>query len=454
ETMRLSSSGNNADVNPDVLEICNMINDDCNPSTPDGYYESYYESTETTCDDGLDNDCGGAADTDDCDCPGAVCVESIITGNPGLHGCALLSDGTVQCWGDNERYQFGVTSAPGTSYGDHNTPVDVDLGIGNIVDLSGGRYFTCALIDDGNVKCWGKPFEDYSIQGIEIIDIDLSRDADILVVGPAHACAILDDMSVECWGDGENGELGNGGDVSYWDGTVATVPGLSGVIDISLGEYHTCALVTDVNEVWCWGSNQEGQLGVGSEGLETGCDHSPCSYVPVQVTEATGAYDIEVGTRHSCAVVGGILKCWGYNQWCILSDADDGSCSPYEGDCTENFAPATPSAVSGKSDIESVSAGADFTCVLDITGRVQCWGDNVYGQSGDYPGMDGGSYQVCSLNTMIGAGAVQLTAGDGFACARTKDGVVWCWGSNYEGQLGFGNDEPYLSDTAMQVAIQ
>lgn len=150
-------------------------------------------------------------------------VLSVTTG--GAHSCALLADRTVSCWGSNQLNQLGRTSAensgrcPGTLYNTvascSATPTPV-AGLTNVVSVAAGSWHTCALIDDGTVKCWG-----------------------------ANNFGQLGDGSI-------------GGSVA----TPVTVSGLHGVVALSVGSFHSCALLDNGN-VYCWGYNQFGQVGNG-----------------------------------------------------------------------------------------------------------------------------------------------------------------------------------------------
>jgi alpha-tubulin suppressor-like RCC1 family protein len=127
----------------------------------------------------------------------------------------------------------------------------------------------------------------------------------------------------------------------------------SGIIAISTGQRHTCALSIG-GEVRCWGYNGYGQLGDG-----TNTDSS----VPVDVSGlAIGATAISLGHIHSCALTSaGGVTCWG---------------SSYG---------STPVDISGlTSGVIAIGAGAQHSCVVTSDGGVSCWGgDNQFGELGD-----------------------------------------------------------------------
>ncbi len=142
------------------------------------------------------------------------------------HTCAVLSDGTVQCWGDNEYGQLGNGTGTNSS-----VPVAV-TGITNAVAVAAGDYNTCVLLSDGTVQCWGinndTPFGNgiTTYSGVPVTVIGLTN-AVAVVAGSmyvsiwpgsqsvlSNACALLSDGTVQCWGDNTYGELGNGTTIS------------------------------------------------------------------------------------------------------------------------------------------------------------------------------------------------------------------------------------------------
>ncbi len=193
------------------------------------------------------------------------------------HACALLSDRTVRCWGQNDQGQLGDgTTTP------RLTAVAV-RGLSNVIDVSAAWPYTCAVVDGGSgsgpVKCWGasNKWTGNGPSNRSLVPITVGGITDALAVtaGGGSACALLADRTVECWGDNSRGELGNGTRAS--SSTPVVVPGLSGVQAIDAGDGSVCAVMQDAM-VRCWGSAGDYEPDVPNDVL-----------TPTQVPGLTGA---------------------------------------------------------------------------------------------------------------------------------------------------------------------
>lgn len=251
-----------------------------------------------------------------------------------------------------------------------------------------------------------------------------------VAAGGFHSCALLPEASVACWGLNHLGQLGIGtsgfGTESY---VPVPVPGLTDVVEVSLGQFHTCALLGD-GSVSCWGGNALGQLGDG-----TNVD----SPVPVVVSTITNAVAISSGSGglHTCALLaGGTVSCWGQN---LEGELGDGT----------NVDSSVPVAVSGITDAVAVSAGGIQTCALLADSTISCWGDNTFGQLGDSTNV---SSNVPVAVTGI-TDAVSVSVGVVHACAQLSDGTAVCWGNNDSGQLGNATDG-LGTESNVPVAVQ
>lgn len=240
--------------------------------------------------------------------------------------------------------------------------------------------------------------------------------------GLAHTCALPAIGGVQCWGLNDSGQLGDGSQTDRHGPVQVTGLPDEPIVAIDAGEAFTCAQ-TAAGNLYCWGENIHGQLGNGTQ---------QSSVVPLAVTNLSGPVEsFSLGTAHGCAIVsGGVVECWGYNGWGQLGDGS-------------TFDRAVPEAVGGlaaTSLIESVAAGQDHTCAATSVGDVLCWGDNFFGQVGD-----GTSHTRPLPERVFGLSghgeprrglALQVAAGATHTCALTTSRQVLCWGENISGQLG------------------
>jgi alpha-tubulin suppressor-like RCC1 family protein len=323
----------------------------------------------------------------------------------GAHTCALLTGGGIDCWGANALGTLGN----GTNWGPETcrdpcstTPVAVS-GISTATQVAAGGNNTCALLTGG---------------------------------------------SVDCWGENEYGQLGDGtntGPESCYQYPCSTTPvavgGITDAVQIAAGELRdTCALRAG-GTVDCWGWNQAGQLGDGTNTGPESCSGNPCSTKPVAVSGITNAVQISVGIGQTCAVLrGGGVDCWGANDAGQLGDGPSTGPEPLGGG---GFS-STPVAVSGITEATQVATGYDHTCALLASGSVDCWGEAIYFGNGDPTGskMETCSGQPCSTKpvSVTGiTGATQIDSQYEETCVVLKAGGIECWGFlNDYGQLGDG----------------
>lgn len=184
--------------------------------------------------------------------------------------CAVLSTGTAKCWGSNEYGQLGNGTRTGIGV---PTPVWVK-GIRNATAIATGARHACAVLSTGTVKCWGRDgvgqLGDSTQSHSRTVPVRVKgiRNATAITAGYSHTCALLADRTVMCWGAGGNGQLGNGTlhhaptPVSVKHIRKATAIGGGGELP---GFGHTCALLA-TGAVQCWGDNSSGQLGNGRHG--------------------------------------------------------------------------------------------------------------------------------------------------------------------------------------------
>jgi alpha-tubulin suppressor-like RCC1 family protein len=222
----------------------------------------------------------------------------------GLTGCVLIESGAVECWGLDSDGQLG-DGAPFNNNAFRPTPAPVS-GISNATAVSTGSNQACALLTDGTVKCWGRDTNGQLGDGQHTstatpVQVEGITKAVAVSAGGFHGCALLADGSVACWGSNSEGQLGDGTTAS--SATPVHVAGLSGATAISAGVNHTCAILA-AGTIDCWGSNEWGQLGT-----PDGSSHEP-----VPVSGIDNAVSVSAGGFHSCAkLADGTVECWGRN---------------------------------------------------------------------------------------------------------------------------------------------
>jgi hypothetical protein len=189
----------------------------------------------------------------------------------------------------------------------------------------------------------------------------------------------------------------------------------SGVAAITAGYASTCALTTE-GAIKCWGNNEYGGLGDGT---------NVNRYTPVDVIGlSSGVKAISAGEGHTCAITGtGGVKCWGSNENGKLGD----------GSTDDHWTPWDVAGLS--SDVSAISAGKYQTCAMTDSGRILCWGGNWSGELGDGTS----THRLTPVETSgIASHASAVEAGDFHTCALVGQGRPKCWGSDYVGELGLG----------------
>jgi alpha-tubulin suppressor-like RCC1 family protein len=195
---------------------------------------------------------------------GGFALASLSVG--GTHTCGLTAEGTAYCWGANAAGQLGV----GDNVASSAVPLPVSGGI-VFASISAGESHTCGLTPNGVLYCWGWNLEgelgDGSGRALSATPNRIAADHVFLAVsaGGLHTCAVDTAHDLYCWGLNANGQLGIGPSGPTIAPTPQRVAGSLAFAKISLGNAHSCAATTA--GVWyCWGQNDNGQLGVGHKG--------------------------------------------------------------------------------------------------------------------------------------------------------------------------------------------
>ncbi len=363
----------------------------------------------------------------------------------------------------------GVCFAPGCGDGKLDTGEECDDGnivpadgcdsdckSSAVVAIAGGYTHTCALLRDGNVRCWGGNdqgqlglgnADDHSNQQpYQLPLVGLGGKVAAITSGSHHNCALMQDSTMQCWGANSHGQLGLGhsqnvGANESPSAQVSRVDLGVPVQAIAAGGDSTCALLTD-GTVRCWGRNDFGQLGLGHTN-DVGAAAAPSALL-AQVTLDATALAIGVSGEHACAALSNYtFRCWGRNQFGQL---DDSATTSNIGD---NEPPTSAAALNfyvGQTAVTTLLGSGWRTFVLYDSGMVAGWGYNLDGALG--AGSVDSRYPSYSQR-IIGAsqGVSQIAAGSTHACQIQNDHSLYCWGLNDSGQLGT-SDTATIGDAA------
>ena len=359
-----------------------------------------------------------------------------------MFALALKADGTVVGWGANALGQLGDAT-----FTNRLTPVTaVTLGSGSgVVAIAAGLSHAVALKADGSVWSWGSNnngnLGNPSIVGasnvpVPVVGLGSGSGVVALTAGGNFTLALKADGTVWGWGSNNNGQLGIGNIINQPVPVQVKGPGavgvLSNIVALSappaVNGRFVLALSAD-GTLWAWGNNSTGQLGDGTTSNRT---------TPVQVTDVGGsgvlsgviAIDAGGGTNnpHALAVqTDGTVLAWGSN-----SNGQLGT-----GDTVAHAVPVPVAGLGRGSGVVAVSAGTGLSLALKSDGSVRAWGDNSSGQLGNgtffgrpVPSAVAGMTEIRSISTAIRSN---------HSLAIRTDGAVVAWGNNDNGQLGTGD---------------
>jgi hypothetical protein len=381
------------------------------------------------------------------------------------HACALFGDGSIKCWGRNDHGQLGLgdTEDRGDAPGEMGAALPVvDLGAGRrAVDLAAGSASTCAVLEGGQVKCWGQnalgklglgDAADRGAQPGEMGDalpavaLGAGARAVAVQVGNYHACALLDDGSVRCWGATPATGIG------YQSGdTPATLGDALPPVALGAGRRAralfaafemSCAILDD-DTAKCWGANELGELGTGDAVWRGGDLAGMGDSLPViDLGPGRRAVTMAPSSYSACAVLDDAsARCWG-----DASDLGLGTSTEGHGATPGSMGAGLPPVLLGVGRTAlSMASAARATCALLDDHTVKCWGYNVGGDlgvgdgesRGDAPGEMGDALPAVDLGA--GRTALAIAAGAFTVCAVLDTHELKCWGTNTNGQLGLGD---------------
>jgi len=375
--------------------------------------------------------------------------------------CAIINGG-VKCWGFG---RMGNGSADTLEM----FPAQVNDLSSGVLKIVAGYNHICALLEDKTVKCWGRNNFGQIGDGTTITRnspttvVSSSTDSNALSgvldleAGFYHTCAVLESGQVTCWGKNGSGQLGldNGTSGESQNSAISSSPVQPYVVDnvdsikkLALGLNHSCALLKNSGKIKCWGYNGFGQLGYITQfgariypvpAFVKSDIPEPNSYS--QNTIFNGASDITAGMSHTCALVSGSVKCWGGEH-------------PYHVGRLSFGVGSTPSSVPAEvkdlfsgttvldSGVTQIKSGPQLTCALTSAGIVKCFGyDSASTNPNAFNKANSTIYTVSSLS---GVSSIILTAGSDHYCSIANS-KIYCWGDNNSAELADGYLQQYYS---------
>jgi cysteine-rich repeat protein len=394
------------------------------------------------------------------------------------HSCAVLSDGTVACWGDDDNGQLG----DGTS-GLGSGAAALVPGLAAIVDVEAGEDTNCAIDDLGQLFCWGDGIDGQlgvgsTLDSANPQPVVLPAVVEDVTLGDQFACVLLVNDEVWCWGEGSDFQVGSGNFMPVLSPIqVPNIPAVD-LVDIESGGRGSC--VTSVaGERWCWGYSGNGNLGfaplrqlepvapsfsgplqelvldapqeegvlcgvlldgsvecTGDGTLVNNTTSGPRGYfdpithhlvVPTPLPALADVQDMDMGFGFACAATSTDVQCWGDNSNRQLGQGGIVTADIY-----------SPVPVMGLGAVDELETGSLHACVR-VGGTVQCWGNNFDFQTGDSSGTTDVSLPFTVPNL---ADAVDIALGQSHSCALRATGVVSCWGDDLNGQMGDNDMDP------------
>jgi cysteine-rich repeat protein len=423
------------------------------------------------CDDGNRSNTDGC--TNNCSLP--ACGDGFVqAGETCDDGNKVNGDGCNASCGNEPPGGGTPPPPPGVTGG--AAPVIIPV-TGEPHAIAAGIGHTCALTPEGGVQCWGN--NDFGQLGdgtnnssnvpVDVVGFGLASTgsdtaqvlkaaakpvfasaASTIVAGGNHTC-VISGSEVWCWGQNDQGQLGDGST----ENRNKPVKVLSGAADITAGLSYTCAELFN-GQVMCWGDNSLGQLADGST-----TDHNS----PTVASLVTGLANVDAGQNKDCGIThSGLVRCVTSNadnfvnehpgpnldvavsrfNNLILALTNDGV--PVE------FKSGKPEIVESLTSVEDVDSGVGHVCALKSDGTVFCWGSNNYGQLGN----DSTTSSTNPDEVVDLSGAYQLAVGKNHVCVLIPNSTpgledrIMCWGLNTDGQLGDASNDN--SNVPVEVA--
>jgi alpha-tubulin suppressor-like RCC1 family protein len=358
--------------------------------------------------------------------------------------------GSVLAWGDNYYGYLGNGSTAQSL-----VPTQTSLPAGTIAtSVASSHFSSLAITSTGSLLAWGSNVNGQlgigTLVGPDTCNAEPCSDTPVAVALPAgtiataaasghnYDLAATSTGQVYAWGYNNYGELGDGTTADSDAPMAVPLPAGTDVTAVTAG-HDTSYALTSTGQIYAWGYNANGQLGIGNDTGPDSCGGTPCSTSPVAVQLPAGVTitAIAAGARHVLALAStGQIYAWGYNF--------DGQLG--NGTTTNSFAPVAIQLPAGVTTT-AVAAGHFYSLALTSTGQVYAWGENYDGQLGvgtsTGPQSCGGnpcSTTPVAVQLPAGVVATAVAGGGGQSLALTSTGGIYAWGYNGNGQLGNNSD--------------
>ena len=350
------------------------------------------------------------------------------------HSCGIKADGTAYCWGSDQYGQLGIVHGDTlcgpvqSRYRCSPIPRSVQPGL-ELASVSAGAEHTCAITIAGDAYCWGANDQgqlgDLSTGGPTLVRVPAPGGLPWVQIsaGFSHTCAVRSDGVVFCWGSNDRGQLGNGTFVGGIGPARVKLP--SPMAAVSAGQSRTCARTT-TGGVYCWGAVWLTR--------DNGLEITRAQPTPQAVPGAPAMAWLSVGTLTTCAAAtSGFAYCWEAN---VRGEMGTGN----------QTGSTLPEQVASPLEFVQVSAGIVQTCGVSSSGAGYCWGDDSFGQLGVLPSLlverCGGQQLPCATTPVAVFGRqrfIEISTGFGsHSCGVTTQRNLYCWGLGESGQRGDG----------------
>lgn len=307
--------------------------------------------------------------------------------------CGTTNAGKLVCWGSSNHGHLSTKGPSPTSNGFVPFILD-DTRTWSAVAL--GSDHTCA-VSEGTVYCWGKALT--GALGDGTFDQRLTRDSinvgmqvSQLSANAGHTCALSSDgVTMKCWGSNSKGQVGNKKSSRKYEPTEAQLPAVSVVAQLIAGDDHTCALVGSAAPytAYCWGRNHRRQIGTSSA--------VALHALPVQAAAPSMFRKLTAGEKHTCGIVDGglMIQCWGENAELQLG--------------TSTAVSAITGGATATTGWTALGAGSRMSCGID-GGMLKCWGARP-GQANtatptNYPKVGARDWHSISVGSGFAIGAI------------------------------------------------